>query len=173
MTRSRAWLGTFVFLLIAPGVVAGLLPWLISGWVTGPPLFGLAAGRVAGLVLIVPALAILLEAFVRFAREGLGTPAPLLPAERLVVRGSYRFVRNPMYLAVLALIWGQALVLGSGPLVLYGAVVALGFYAFVIGYEEPTLRRQFGSDYEDFCRHVPRWLPRLTPWPGPVSGPGR
>ena len=106
----------------------------------------------------------LLESFARFALHGEGTPAPVAPTRRLVVTGLYRFVRNPMYLAVLALILGQALLLGSWELATYGAVVALGFQLFVLGYEEPTLRRTYGAEYEAFTRAVPRWIPRFRPW---------
>ncbi len=108
----------------------------------------------------------LLDSFVRFALEGLGTPAPVLPTEHLVVTGLYRFVRNPMYVGVLSVILGQGLLLGDTQVLRYGAVVWLAFGLFVIGYEEPTLRRTFGEEYERFCANVPRWIPRLRPWRG-------
>jgi protein-S-isoprenylcysteine O-methyltransferase Ste14 len=109
----------------------------------------------------------LLESFARFALQGLGTPAPVFPTRRLVVTGVYRYVRNPMYVAVAAIILGQALLFGSVALLEYGAVVWLMFHLFVLLYEEPTLRGVFGSDYEAFRAAVPRWIPRLTPWRGP------
>jgi protein-S-isoprenylcysteine O-methyltransferase Ste14 len=161
MGRARAIGGSFAFLLIAPGVIAGLVPWLLTGWETHawwPPL------RVLGGVLIGVGLAVLLEAFVRFAVEGVGTPAPVAPPEGLVVGGAYRHVRNPMYLAVAALIVGQALLLGRPALFAYVAVFGVAVAAFVHGYEEPVLARRFGSEYEDYRRAVPAWRPRLTPW---------
>ena len=109
-------------------------------------------------------LAVLLDSFARFALRGLGTPAPVLPPSRLVVTGLYRHVRNPMYVAVVSLIVGQGLVLGDPRVIGYGACVWLAFHLFVLGYEEPTLRRTFGAEYERFCANVPRWIPRLRPW---------
>ena len=104
---------------------------------------------------------VLVQAFVRFVTEGLGTPAPVAPTEHLVVGGLYRYVRNPMYLAVLAVIVGQALLLGQPSLFVYGAVVALAFVAFVKGYEEPTLSERYGADYDVYRKAVPGWWPRL------------
>ena len=161
MARVRAAVGTLVFLVVAPGVVAGLVPWLLTDWAADdwwPPL------RVLGGVLIAAGLGVLLEAFVRFVIEGIGTPAPVAPTERLVVGGAYRHVRNPMYLAVLALIVGQALVLGQSELLLYATAVGVIFAAFVHGYEQPALARRFGEEYEAYRRAVPPWRPRLTPW---------
>jgi protein-S-isoprenylcysteine O-methyltransferase Ste14 len=98
--------------------------------------------------------------------KGLGTPAPVFPTRHLVVSGFYRHVRNPIYVGVFAIILGDALVLGSRAVLGYALLVWLGFFLFVLLYEEPTLKNSFGAEYEDFCRHVPRWLPRLTPWRG-------
>ena len=107
---------------------------------------------------------VLLSAFVRFVTEGFGTPAPIAPTQRLVVGGLYRYVRNPMYLAVLAIIVGQAIVLWRPILLGYAALVALAFLAFVRGYEEPTLHRRFGDEYVAYRSAVPGWWPRLHPW---------
>jgi protein-S-isoprenylcysteine O-methyltransferase Ste14 len=96
--------------------------------------------------------------------EGFGTPAPVAAPERLVVGGVYRYVRNPMYVAVLAAIVGQALLLGRLGLLLYAGGACLVVAAFVRWYEEPTLTRRFGADYEAYQRAVPAWLPRLRPW---------
>jgi protein-S-isoprenylcysteine O-methyltransferase Ste14 len=117
------------------------------------------------LILLVAGAAALLEAFARFAIEGLGTPAPVAPAERLVVGGLYRYIRNPMCVAVAATIVGQALVLGQPILLPYVAAFAVAV-AFVHLYEEPTLRRQFGEQYEAYQRGVPAWWPRRRPWGG-------
>ena len=110
---------------------------------------------------------LILDSFARFALQGLGTPAPILPPKHLVVTGLYRFVRNPMYVGVTATILGQAFLLGDPQVLEYGLFVWLCFHLFVMGYEEPTLRSTFGDEYRDFCANVPRWLPRLSPWNGP------
>jgi len=112
---------------------------------------------------------ILLEAFARFALQGIGTPAPVSPTRHLVVTGFYRFVRNPMYVAVVAAILGQSMNLGNLMLVLYAAVVWIVTNLFIVIYEEPTLRRKFGNEYADFRANVPRWIPRLRPWSGPAG----
>jgi protein-S-isoprenylcysteine O-methyltransferase Ste14 len=158
-------LGTTLFLAV-PGTVAGLGPWWISGWRMAPAPFGLEPLRWIGAALIAAGVVGLCECFARFELVGLGTPSPAAPTEQLVVSGLYRRVRNPMYVAVVAVIFGQALLLGSAALLVYGAVVWLMFHLFVIAYEEPTLRRSFGADYEAFRAAVPRWIPRLTPWRG-------
>ena len=162
-SRARAALGSTFFLLVAPGVVAGLVPWLLTGWETGDPALLL---QVLGALLIAAGTVVLLEAFVRFVVEGTGTPAPVAPTAQLVVGGFYRHVRNPMYLAVGATIVGQALLLGRPVLLAYAAAFFVAVVAFVRGYEEPTLARRFGARYEEYRRAVPGWRPRLRPWRG-------
>jgi protein-S-isoprenylcysteine O-methyltransferase Ste14 len=125
-----------------------------------PPLLGWPPIRVLGALLIAAGLPVLLHSFARFAIQGRGTPAPVAPPERLVTSGLYRYVRNPMYVAVSLLIFGQALMFGSVPVLEYGAVVFLGFQLFVVAYEEPVLREKFGSEYDDYCKHVRGWWPR-------------
>ena len=119
-----------------------------------------------GAVLILFGAAIVLDSFGRFALQGLGTPAPVLPTKHLVVTGLYRHVRNPMYVGVTAAIFGQGLLFGDQDTLAYGVLVWLAFHLFVYLYEEPTLRRTFGEEYETFCRNVPRWIPRVLPWSG-------
>jgi protein-S-isoprenylcysteine O-methyltransferase Ste14 len=160
MTRASAILGSALFLFLAPGTIGGAIPWWITGWPAPHP--GPLAVAGAGLILLGGLL--LLECFGRFAWQGRGTPAPIAPTARLVVSGPYRRVRNPMYVAVLALIFGQAALFASGPLAIYGLVIWAAFHAFVLGYEEPTLRRSFPADYAAFFAAVPRWRPRLRPW---------
>jgi len=155
-----------VFFLLAPGLVAGLAPWWISRWHMQPPLLGSSLLRVAGAALIAVGTPALLDSFARFALQGLGTPAPIFPTRHLVVTGLYRHVRNPMYVGVVSVIAGQGLLLGSARVLDYGVLVWLAFSLFVIGYEEPTLRRTFGDEYERFCANIPRWIPRLHPWRG-------
>jgi protein-S-isoprenylcysteine O-methyltransferase Ste14 len=164
--RTSAIFGTALFLALAPGIVAGAIPFWISGWEQHPPLLGLSVLRGLGLLLILLGVPVLLDSFARFALQGIGTPAPVAPTQHLVVSGLYRHVRNPMYIAVAATILGQGLYLGNTALLIYGACIALGFHLFVRGYEEPTLRKSFGAEYDAFCANVHRWLPRLRPWRG-------
>lgn len=153
----RAAIGSIVFLVVAPGVVAGLVPYALTDWEsTGPPL----ALQIAGIALIAAGLAVLLDAFARFVREGIGTPAPVAPTEKLVVGGLYRYVRNPMYLAVGSIILGQALLLGRAVLLVWLAVFAAAVVAFVKGYEEPTLAERYGAEYDRYRAEVPGWWPR-------------
>lgn len=166
--RARAAAGSALFLVVAPGVVVGLIPWWLTGWELEEPLPGWTVARVVGAVLVIAGVAVLLNAFVRFVVEGIGTPAPVAPTEHLVVGGLYRYVRNPMYLAVLAAILGQALLLGQVELLVYGAAVGAAVVSFVHWYEEPTLRRRFGAEYEAYCERVPGWFPR-PPAPGKVT----
>lgn len=166
MRKPTAAAGTAIFFALAPGVVAGLVPWWLTGWrVRHPqPSWAWAPLRAVGGILIAAGMVVLLPAFVQFVAEGAGTPAPVAPTERLVVGGLYRHVRNPMYLAVVAAIVGQALALGQPILLLYAAVVGAAMVAFVHGYEEPTLHAQFGAQYEAYRSAVPAWWPRRRPW---------
>ena len=158
--RLRAAAGTVLFLVLAPGVVAGLVPWLLTGWrATGVATWL----QTLGWVVLGVGATVLLEAFARFVIEGIGTPAPAAPTERLVLGGLYRYVRNPMYLAVAAVILGQAAVLGRWVLVVYALLFGVTVWSFVHWYEEPTLRRQFGSAYDEYRAAVPGWWPR-PPW---------
>lgn len=161
MRRVFAALGTALFLALAPGSVVGLVPWWISGWRFQAPAVWWFPLRIVGAVLAAAGLLVLLDSFARFAVQGLGTPAPVFPTRHLVITGLYRYVRNPMYVAVVAAIAGQGLLLGNLHLLAYAAVVWLVCHLFVIGYEEPTLRAAFGAEYDQFCTTVPRWIPRL------------
>jgi protein-S-isoprenylcysteine O-methyltransferase Ste14 len=163
-TRAFALLGTALFLFVAPGTVAGYIPWLIGRWHFDPSLLRLTAFRVMGGLLIAAGIVILLETFLRFALQGIGTPAPIFPTKHLVVAGSYRYVRNPMYFAVVSLILGQGLIFGDIRTLVYGLCVWSLTHLFVVIYEEPTLRKSFPENYPVFIAHVPRWIPRLTPW---------
>ena len=164
MRRPTAAVGSAAFFLVGPGVMAGLIPWLLTRWQVREPLPYWVPLRVLGGVLLVAGLIVVIQAFVRFVVEGFGTPVPVAAPERLVVGGVYRYVRNPMYVAILAAIVGQALLLGQLGLLLYAAAFWLITAAFVRFYEEPTLTRRFGVDYEAYRRAVPAWWPRLRPW---------
>ena len=161
MTRSRlrAASGGLGFVIVGgPTLVAGLVPWLMTRWHADDQLLSL---KLLGRAFIAFGLLLVLEATARFALQGRGTPAPWAPPERFVARGSYRFTRNPMYVGVLALIVGQALLLGRPILLAYAAVFWAVVAAFVRLYEEPTLTERYGEQYADYRRTVPGWWPRL------------
>lgn len=161
MANSRANLWrTLIFVgFIGPGPVIGIVPWWLTGWHVGSPIAG---WRFIGLALIALGVYPLADSIARFVREGHGTPAPLYPTDTLIVTGLYRYVRNPMYVGVLLMIFGQAVFFASRALALYGACGALCVHLFVIFYEEPTLRRRYGELYEAYRRRVGRWIPGLT-----------
>jgi protein-S-isoprenylcysteine O-methyltransferase Ste14 len=163
-SRVRAAVGSAFFMVLAPGGTALLIPWWLTGWEVqgGGP--GWAVLRMLGVLLCLAGGVVLVQSFVRFVVEGVGTPAPVAPTDRLVVGGAYRYVRNPMYLAVLALIVGQGLLLGQPVLLAYGGVFLAVTATFVHFYEEPTLRRQFPADYDRYREAVPGWLPRIHPY---------
>ncbi len=150
------------FFVVAPGTVAGLVPWWITHWQFESPL----PVRVIGAVLVVVGLVPPVSAFVEFVRAG-GTPIPVAPTRRLVVSGFNRYVRNPMYAGLVLTIVGQALLFGSPWLLVYAAAAWAVPAAFVHWYEEPTLVRTYGTEYEEYRRAVPAWLPRLRPWTPP------
>jgi protein-S-isoprenylcysteine O-methyltransferase Ste14 len=149
--------------VFAPCVLAGLIPWWITRWQFRPAFFGLEWTRVVGVMLILAGVLGLVDSFSRFALQGLGTPAPIAPTRKLVVTGLYRYVRNPMYVAVIAVILGQAVLLGDVRLIGYGAFFWLACHLFVVAYEEPTLEQTFGLEYASYRANVPRWVPRLLP----------
>jgi len=161
--KRKAVLGTLAMGL-TPTVVTGVVPWLLTRWQVREPVPGGLCARFLGAALITAGAAALSNSFVRFAAEGLGTPAPMAPTKYLVVTGLYRYVRNPMYLALQSVIIGQGLLQGQPRLYLYGAAAAVPMAAFVHFYEEPALARAFGAEYERYRRNVPGWLPRLHPW---------
>lgn len=164
MRRIAAIIGSIIFFFVAPFTIAGVIPWLITRWQVGSAELALPPLQFAGAALAAIGTMMLIDSFVRFAVTGLGTPAPIFPTKHLVVDGLYRYVRNPIYVGVVAAILGQALLFGSLALLVYGAIIWVAFTAFVQGYEEPTLFQTFGSEYEEFRKNVPRWVPRLTPW---------
>ncbi|MGV0791100.1 methyltransferase family protein [Mycolicibacterium sp. XJ1819] len=161
MKATTAALTSAAFFVATPGTVVGLIPWLITKWVvpeSRPPTW-----LVLGAVLIVAGLIPPVHAFVEFVKAG-GTPMPVAPTQRLVVTGFNRFVRNPMYVGLLIAILGQALLFGSAWLVVYAVIGWVVTASFVRWYEEPTLVRTYGQQYEEYRRNVRAWIPRLTPW---------
>ncbi len=164
MRQSNAATATIVFFILAPGIVAGLVPWLITDWAlpTVSPYFaGFQIGL--GAVIIAGSLFLLIDSFTRLVTEGNGTPMPWMPTTRMVVRGAYRYFRNPMYVGVIGVILAQAILFGSVTLLLYGTGVWLVFHLFVVLAEEPGLRRSYGDAYGAYSAGVPRWLPRIPP----------
>ena len=154
-------LGSAVFAVAAPGTMIVLVPWLLTGWRSSDP----AAWSVGlGALLLLVGAGISLQATTQFIVKGSGTPAPNAPPEELVVSGLYRHVRNPMYIAVVTAIAGEALVLGRVVLFVWAGAFWLATATWVRLYEEPTLGKRFGDQYTAYCRSVPRWRPRLTPW---------
>ena len=157
---------TLIFTVLVPGTIAVWIPYrLVSS--PGPrgsiPLGNL---RYAGLAAILIGALIYLWCAWDFAFAGKGTPAPIDPPKELVVRGLYKYVRNPMYIGVLSLVLGQAVWFEAVTLFAYAGVVFLLFSAFVFFYEEPALKRKFGDSYKSYCETVPRWLPRVGRRPG-------
>ncbi len=143
-----------------PGTVGLLVPWLLAR--SSRSYFEPGALLWLGIALVALGASALVWCIVDFARLGRGTLAPIDPPRFVVRGGLYRYVRNPMYLCVLTLVLGEALLYGSGAVAVYALLLALAFHLFVLLYEEPTLRRMFGADYEEYVRRVPRWIPRLT-----------
>jgi protein-S-isoprenylcysteine O-methyltransferase Ste14 len=152
--RSLLWT------ILLPGFIAGYVPWRFFG-LGELHLNPFSPQRVAGLVTIGVGGALLASCIWEFARSGWGTLAPVDPPRALVVRGLYRYVRNPMYLSVTIIILSEALLAQSRSLVLYWAIWFLAANLFVIGYEEPTLRRRFGRSYDLYSQQVGRWFPRF------------
>jgi protein-S-isoprenylcysteine O-methyltransferase Ste14 len=120
----------------------------------------IGAAQIAGMTIGSVGAAIALWCVFTFAFVGKGTPAPFDPPRRLVIRGPYRFVRNPMYIVAGLALAGAALFYGSWSILIYAGVFLLVLHLFVVGYEEPTLRRTFGAEYESYCRQVRRWWPK-------------
>jgi protein-S-isoprenylcysteine O-methyltransferase Ste14 len=160
------WAATVASLAVGAAFFA-LWFWLLPGWLGfHVDTSGAARWRWIAAVPAVLGFAVALRCVWNFGRTGHGTPAPFAPPRRLVVVGFYRYVRNPMYIGFFAGWIGLWIFFGrANAAALWVAGVALTFVAlFVRLYEEPTLRRMFGAEYEEYCRNVPRWVPRLTAW---------
>ncbi len=155
MFRSLAFRAA-LFIVLLPGAIAGWLPWYISGW-RRPRLDG--ALGLGGVLFAVLGWLVLLWCARDFAVRGRGTPNPADPPRALVVDGLYRFVRNPMYVAIVTSLLGQAAMYRSSSVVWYAAIVTAAFHLRVVLYEEPKLTELFGDSYGDYVRRVPRWIP--------------
>ncbi len=151
-------LGSLLFLIVAPGMVAGYIPLVL---LRGGSRIETGFFSYLAFPLWLIGSIILLWCFWDFTFKGRGTPAPIDPPKELVATGFYRYVRNPMYVGVLAILIGHFLWFGYWNLLIYAIVVFIGFHTFVAYYEEPTLQRKFGASYEDYLKRVPRWIPRF------------
>jgi protein-S-isoprenylcysteine O-methyltransferase Ste14 len=151
---------TLVFTAVVPGTVLGIVPWRLRG---DAAVAVKGTEAVAAILVIVLGIAIYLyTAFWSFALMGGGTPAPIAPTKILVVEGLHRFVRNPMYIGVELAVLGQAWLFHSLALIIYLAFTATAVHLFVLFYEEPTLRKRYGEEYDRYCRAVPRWIPKWS-----------
>jgi protein-S-isoprenylcysteine O-methyltransferase Ste14 len=153
---------TGIFTLFVPGMVGVAIPFRILKTTAPPDVVGFP--ELAYFFFFAGALIYLWCAW-DFSVKGMGTPAPIDAPKKLVVNGLYRLVRNPMYIGVFCLILSQAVFYGSRPVLLYLAVVAIFVNLFVLFYEEPHLREVFGEQYLDYCKRVPRWIPRFRATP--------
>jgi len=163
---SSVWLAlrSLLWTILLPGVFAGYVPWRWFG--LGRTQFDLTSPtQLLGLSCIGFGGVLLAACIFEFARSGRGTLSPVDPPRHLVVRGLYRYVRNPMYVSVTAIILGEALLTRSVALALYWAVWFVGANLFVIGFEEPSLLRRFGSSYDEYARQVGRWIPKFHKQP--------
>jgi protein-S-isoprenylcysteine O-methyltransferase Ste14 len=151
-------LKTLLFTVIMPGTVTLYIPYWLLTSPSAPAPLGL--WRYWGLVPMLLGAAIYFWCAWDFTFAGKGTPAPIDPPKELVVRGLYRYVRNPMYVGILTLLIGEAWFFASRQLFIYAGVIFLLFNLFVIFYEEPALRQKFGESYRRYCEAVPRWIPR-------------
>jgi len=150
---------TLIFTVFVPGFWTVMMPYAVLPRGARPDVRGAGA---AGWLLIAAGITLYVAcAFWGFAVRGRGTPLPLDPPKKLVIEGPYRIVRNPMYWAVGSVVLGEAAIFHSVALVQLAVVFAVGVIVFVLLFEEPELRRKFGAEYEEYCRRVPRWLPRL------------
>ncbi len=149
---SPAAVRTAIFTVVVPGTLAGAVPLL--AFRHGPP------ANWAGAALVTAGVAVYLWSATSFVRFGEGTPNPLDAPRRVVASGPYRFVRNPMYIAVVGTIAGEAVLFASWALAVYALGLAIAFHLFVVGYEEPTLRARFGAAYWEYTMSVRRWMPR-------------
>lgn len=159
MTRAVGpILQTILFTILVPGTVTVLIPFLLS---EGLPRPGRGPIMWVGALIFLVGAAIYFRCAWEFAVRGLGTPAPIAPTKFLVTTALHRYVRNPMYIGVFMVLLGEAVTFRSVVLLGYAAFFCVPVQLFVVFYEEPTLRRQFGGSYEEYRRSVPRWIPKF------------
>ena len=154
------FLKTLAHTLLIPGTVLALVPYLLVLRRRDPTLLELNAWFLAGSLCVLAGIVIGSWCTFEFMIRGSGTPNPLDPPKFLVRLGFYQYVRNPMYVSVGFILLGETLFFRSITLAIYSVVILIGIHLLVVLYEEPILRRRFGESYEEYCRRVPRWLPR-------------
>ena len=159
---SSAWLAvrSVLWAVLFPGFFAGYVPWRFFG-LRQAQVDPASPADILGVVFMGLGISLLAACILEFARSGRGTLSPVDPPRRLVARGLYQYVRNPMYLSITTIVLGEVILTGSVGLAVYWALWFLGANAFVIGYEEPTLRARFGASYDEYTRRVGRWMPRF------------
>ena len=158
--RNNVLLKTLIFTFLVPGTVTILVPyWLLSSRSPAAPAIQLGIFRYFGLLPILTGATIYVWCAWDFTFAGRGTPAPIDPPKKLVLRGLYHYVRNPMYVGILSILLGEALLFGSARLFEYTAVAFILFFLIIVLYEEPMLRQKFGESYREYCKDVPRWIP--------------
>lgn len=150
---------TILWSVFVPGTLTVVVPYLLLSYRNEPFVFELSALRFAGLIPMALGTLFYLWCAWDFTFTGKGTPAPFDPPKEIVVLGLYRHVRNPMYVAALLILVGEAILFESATLAIFAGLVFLVFHAWVILYEEPVLRRKFGNSYENYCTNVSRWIP--------------
>lgn len=151
-------LAFFIFLVLSALVVVPLeLVWVANGFLS----FSIVGSTYLGLLLTIFGAIFMLNMFVYFALSGKGTPAPFDPPKKLITRGLFRYVRNPGYIGGALIVLGEGFFLESAVVFVFAASLCILFHLFVVYYEEPTLKREFGESYEDYLKAVPRWIPRL------------
>jgi protein-S-isoprenylcysteine O-methyltransferase Ste14 len=162
-STTQAAAGSAAFFVAGPVLEAGAGPYVLVA-VAGSDLGSWpVALRILGVLLIAAGVVVLLDVFVRFAREGRGTPSPAAPTEKLLVGGAYRVLRHPMYVATATIIAGEALAFAQPILLLAAAAYATAMATLVVAIEEPRLARRFGVTYDAYRQTVPGWLPRRRP----------
>jgi len=152
-------LKSFIFIILVPGTVTVLVPYVLLHSLGGLLHINIGNFRFLGIIPVFLGVPILLWCIWDFSFTGKGTPAPIDPPKELVVRGIYRYVRNPMYIGGVFILFGETIFFASLWLFGYTVFIFISFHLFVIGYEEATLRRTFGKAYQEYCKSVPRWLP--------------
>ncbi len=163
--RTRAIAGSVGFIFVGPFLEAFVGPFIITGgFKAGDGALDHPAAKAAGIALIAIGLVVIAACFVRFVADGIGTPSPLAPTHRLVARGPYRHVRNPMYVATAAIIVGEGLLIARPILPLAAAIYLAAMGLLVHRFEEPLLAQRFGAAWDEYAAHVPAWVPRVSPW---------
>lgn len=157
--KKMTTLKTTLFMLLVPGLLLGVMPaWLMA---TDTALFSFGLFRWLAVPLWLIGAAVMLCCARDFTVKGRGTPAPIDPPREMVVTGLYRYVRNPMYVGAITILFGHVVWFPSLWLAAYMGFMYLAFHLFILLYEEPALRKKFGAAYEAYCRSVPRWIPRI------------